>query len=250
MKLNDLKNKYLWDDRRPFIQDNVLMIPHHYSLHDKFDMPHLHSNEIFGNDNPVYIEFCSGNGEWVIEMAKSNPSINWIAVECKFKRVSKIWSKMKNNGLDNLFIVYGKAEEFCKYYTSKQSIENLFINFPDPWFKKKHAKHRLIQQSFVEQLATICNPGGCILIVTDNSPYRDQIIDEMRLHNSWENVFDDPFYKKEYENYGSSFFHKLWISLGRDIHYMKFRRKSEQRDSNPRPSGPKPDALAKLRYAP
>jgi len=223
MRPKDLPIFFKWEERRPMLYDGILAIPQYYEEHENWAIPSI--EKIFGNGNSIQVEFCSGNGEWIAALANDNPHINWIAVECQFKRIRKIWSKKKNHSLDNLLIVSGKAEDFCHHYLTEESISNLYINFPDPWPKRRHADHRLIKAPFTNRLAQVTRSGGSALFVTDDGPYCEQIIEEMQKCPSWQPSFSDPFYVGEYEAYGESYFHRLWKKVGRKIRYIQFERR-------------------------
>ena len=107
---------YKFENREPCIFDRVIFIPEYYFHHKEFLFPEFSSQEMFGNNNPVHVEFCSGNGEWIIKKALENPNINWIASEIKFKRVRKIWVKLKQLNLQNIIIAFGDANDFINFY--------------------------------------------------------------------------------------------------------------------------------------
>ena len=88
MKPKDLKSPYKWEGRCPLLQDRVFYVPGYYHKHRAELFPSW--QELFGNDHPVCIEYCSGNGEWIIHKAQSHPEINWVAVELNFDQVEKI----------------------------------------------------------------------------------------------------------------------------------------------------------------
>ena len=213
MKPKDLKCPFRWDTRRPLLQGNVLFVPEYYQDHTSFKMPPF--NEIFGNDKPIAIEFCSGNGEWIAQKAIDHPEINWIACEIQFKRVRKIWSKSQNRGLENLFVVCGDGLTFSRYYVGDASVEKIFVNFPDPWPKERHAKHRIIQEPFAKELRRISKPGAEITFVTDDAPYALQMQSVMQ---GWSG--DAPQIIDE--SHGPSFFDRLWRSKGRQIQMLKY----------------------------
>lgn len=179
-------------------------------------------SEVFGNRNEIQIEFCSGNGEWIANLALENPQINFIAVEWQFKRAAQIWAKKKNRNLANLLIIYGKAEDFCEHYLKEGSISKIFINFPDPWPKTRHAKNRLIKAPFTHRMGKIAAEGCKAMIVTDDKTYTQQVVDEMAGSNCWKACYEAPFYRHDVKNYGSSFFNRLWEEKGKEIHYIEF----------------------------
>ncbi|MCK4934089.1 MAG: tRNA (guanine(46)-N(7))-methyltransferase TrmB [Simkaniaceae bacterium] len=224
MRPKDLKFPFSWEKRHPLISKGVLYVPEYYKNHDQFLMPPFEDASLFGNDQKVFIEFCSGNGEWIFNKALENPKINWIAVEMQFKRVRKIFSKRENAGLSNLFIVAGEALTFMRSYLKDDSCHAAYVNFPDPWPKDRHAKHRLIRESFALELGRILAPFGTAEFVTDDLTYAKQMMGVMAKLPIWSNVEKLPF-----DNYGTSFFERLWRQKGRVINHLKY---SNQKNVN------------------
>ena len=89
------------------------------------------------------------------------------------------------------------------------------MNFPDPWPKERHAKHRLIQSSFQKELYRTVKKGGSVTLVTDSTPYLEQMEREM---GEWAPK------KEDFTNYGGSYFKRLWLSMGLEIHYLCYER--------------------------
>src|SRR5579863_3755958 len=140
MRPKHLKSPFPWEGRRPMIHDRILYVPEYYDHHGDYQFPGWLSAEVFGREAPIEVEYCSGNGAWIVEKALKDPSRNWVAVEMQFERVRKIWSKIHNLNLKNLLVVCGEALTFTRYYVPKGSFAAAYVNFPDPWPKAKHAK--------------------------------------------------------------------------------------------------------------
>lgn len=222
MKPKDLKYPYRWEERRALVADRVWFIPDYYDRHGEWTFPGFEEASFFGNRAPVWIEYCAGNGLWITEKAAKEPEKNWIAVEWQFERARKIWSKIKNQGLTNLMVVCGEALTFTRFYLPDRSIAGAYVNFPDPWPKGKHAKHRLIQSPFVAELARIIVPAGETTFVTDDADYCAQICSEMGRSPSWSSSFPAPHFVTDWPNYGTSFFDALWRGKGCTIRYMNY----------------------------
>src|ERR1700723_523011 len=107
MRPKNLKCPFTWKTRRPMIHDRVLYVPEYYDKHSEFVFPGWENPEVFERAAPIEAEYCAGNGAWIVEKATRHPERNWVAVEIQFDRVRKIWSKVQNLGLKNLFIVCG-----------------------------------------------------------------------------------------------------------------------------------------------
>lgn len=220
MRPKNLKPPFGWEERRPLLQEGVLFVPPYFDKHGEWK----DETGVFSPDQSIFLEYCSGNGDWVIEKALQNPKTSWIAVEKKFERVRKIWSKMHNLQVKNLLIVCGEALTFTRNYLPSGSIQEIFMNFPDPWPKQKHAKNRLVQAPFITELSRIVKPLGKATFVTDDYPYTSQIIQTVSRDSQWRNQFGAPFYTKEWENYGTSWFENIWRKEGREVYYMQFER--------------------------
>lgn len=220
MKPKDLKYPFPFEERRPMMGEQILYVPKYYDTHDAFLMPSF--QEIFGNSNPVHVEFCSGNGMWIFEQAKERPDVNFIAVEMDFERVRKIYAKCRNAGLSNILVVSGKAEPFIKWYVPKGSISTAYVNFPDPWPKDRHAKHRIIKAPFIEDVCTALEPCGQLHLVTDDPPYAQEM---QSVLQSVEGFQAHPLeLLPENHSYGESWFEKLWRSKGKEIFHMVYER--------------------------
>jgi len=211
--MKNLPYPYSWEDRRPLIDGGVFYLPDYYHPHKRDLLPQLSS--LFGNAYPVHIEYCSGNGEWIVNRALENPKINWIGVEKAFDRVRKIYSKACRNALKNLFIVAGEALLFSREYLRDRSVDSIYINFPDPWPKNRHAKHRLIRKPFSQELWRTLKKGGGLTLVTDHLQYLNQMKQEMR---GWSKN------RKDFSSYGSSHFQQLCLKRGATIHYLHYQR--------------------------
>jgi tRNA (guanine-N7-)-methyltransferase len=221
-----LQYPFPWEERRPALAQRVLFVPPHYEEHHLFSMPPLEDPLVFGKKGSVWVEFCSGNGDWIVERALAAPQDHFFAVEKRFDRVSKIWSRMQRHELLNLVIVCGEAFTFCRHYLPARCLAGIFVNFPDPWPKQKHAKHRLIRTEFVAAIAHLVMEGGSAEFVTDDGPYRDQMVKEMQRSTYWQSAYPAPCYVTEKEGYGSSWFQELWKKKGRELYYVQFKRNS------------------------
>jgi tRNA (guanine-N7-)-methyltransferase len=222
MKPKDLKAPFKWDERRVHYEDRVLYVPEYWDKWDTFEFPGWEA--LFGNACPLKIEYCSGNGAWVLNRAQEYPEGNWIAIEKKFVRVRKIWSKIQNHTVKNLIAICGEGMKVSRHFLAHGCAEEVFINFPDPWPKKRHAKHRLIQPPFVAELWRILREGGKVHLVTDDPDYSAWMIAVMNGHTGFKSSYPAPYYITEMSEYGTSWFDALWRSKGRTIRYHQFQK--------------------------
>lgn len=182
-------------------------------------------SSLFESSRPLHVEYCSGNGAWIAEKAKQFPDLNWVAVEKKFDRARKIWAKVKNGHLNNLLIVCGEAHLTTKLLFPSESISKAYINFPDPWPKKRHWKHRLLAVPFLGELHRALKVGSAVSFVTDDAPYSEYAITQVKSTSGFASLYPDPYFLSEDASYGSSYFEELWRSQGRQVRYHLFGKK-------------------------
>ena len=121
---------------------------------------------IFNNNNPIHLEIGMGKGDFIIGMALKYPNINFIGLE-KFDSVLvKATKKLEDLNIPNLKVIWYDAETIDEVF--EKEIYTLYLNFSDPWPKKKHAKRRLTHESFLKRYDSIFKNGNAIIMKTDN----------------------------------------------------------------------------------
>lgn len=224
MKPEDLTSPFTWEKRHILVQDRVWYVPDEYDNFASFSFPGWSHSSFFAQERPICLEYCSGNGAWIAAKAQAQPEYNWVGIEQKFDRVRKIWSKVKNLQLSNLLAVCGEGYRITHHYIPNGSVHSVFINFPDPWPKRRHAKHRIVQEPFIEEVRRILQMGGVLTMVTDDTGYSQFMIEVMHHFAGFESLFARPFYVTDYPSYGASYFEDLWRQKGRVIRYHAFRK--------------------------
>ncbi len=117
----------------------------------------------------VWVEVGCGKGKFTAETAAANPDVLLIAVERCREAMVVAMEKARDLGLQNVYYIdmdVAKIEEIF----AEGEIDRLFINFPDPWPRKKNAKRRLTHRSFLEKYCRVVRPDGEIHFKTDNAP--------------------------------------------------------------------------------
>ncbi len=225
MRPKDLKYPFQGKKKHVLVADRVLYVPQEeQNESEDVAFPNWSDPSIFEAQRPVCIEYCSGNGDWIANRARLESQCNWIAVEKKFDRVRKIWSKIKNGALPNLLAVCAEGFALTKRWIPDEAVQAVYINFPDPWPKRRHAKNRIVQDLFIAELRRILLVNGTLTIATDDPVYSEAILALMRQTAGFESLFPHPFYATEYGDYGSSYFEALWREKGKCIYYHSFKK--------------------------
>ena len=133
-------------------------------------------DQIFSNNYPMKLEIGFGNGSFIIDMAMREPRTNFIGLDMYHKGIRKTITRAEKRLIENIHIVYGDARNRTQSAFQNETLEAIYINFPDPWPKKRHIKRRLITASFVETLSNQLVSSGELRIATDSETYaRDML---------------------------------------------------------------------------
>ena len=153
-------------------------------------IPHL--KDIFNDfTKPLHLDIGCGSGDFLMNLAKNNKNWNYIGLEIREKLVAKSKSKLKDESIDNLFFAYGNAEyliEDCIGKFPVDVVSSVSFNFPDPWFKKKHHKRRVVQPLLINKISQLMANGGYISIKSDVEElfeYMDLIITNSKIFNTY-----------------------------------------------------------------
>ena len=123
--------------------------------------------EIFGNDHPIHVEVGGGKGAFVSGMAKANPEINYIGIDIQKSVLSYALDKVLATDVSNIKLLWVDGSDLTDYFEEGE-IDRLYLNFSDPWPKKRHEKRRLTYQSFLATYQQILPENGEIHFKTDN----------------------------------------------------------------------------------
>ncbi len=153
MRLRNVKNK------------EEIMNDSSYLIRDPF--PYCGKwKEVFSNNHPIYIEIGMGKGQFIIENAKKYPNINFIGIEKYDSVIAKACQRAEVEKLDNLVLVRGDALEIDRMFNHE--ISRIYLNFSDPWPKKRHHLRRLSSSVFLEKYEKIFVKDKIIEMRTDN----------------------------------------------------------------------------------
>ena len=178
-------------------------------------------HEVFGNDNPIYLEIGAGKGDFIIEMAKANPNINFIALEMNTNAFVIASRKIVEEELTNVIGLVDYAEDLEEAF-DKGEIDRIYINFSTPWPKTKHHKRRLSHPRFLEVYEKVIKPGAIIEQKTDNREFFD---DSLKYYENFGmKVLETSFDLDEADSIVTEYERK-WRDRDMPIHYAKARFK-------------------------
>lgn len=181
--------------------------------------------EIFGNENPVYLEIGCGKGKFIMSRAKACPDKNFIAVEGQSAVALRVLEKAAAVQQRNLRIFIDFVNDLTDYF-EKGELAGIYLNFSDPWPKARHAKRRLTYHKRLQNYKSIIAEGGNVEFKTDNDGLFEFTLEEIEagefeiiemtrdLHSPEnEGLYETAGYTTEYED--------KFSAVGKNINYVK-----------------------------
>ena len=150
----------------------------------------------------LHLDIGCAAGEFLFDLALVNTSWNYLGIEIREKLVKTSKLKVREREIKNLYFVFGNANNIlndakCKFII--KNIKSISLNFPDPWFKKRHYKRRVIQPEFINILSNSLQKGSLIFIKTDVKDLFDYMDCTISSNINFKNID-----KKDF-NYSKSF---------------------------------------------
>ena len=174
---------------------------------------------------PLVVEIGFGRGEFLVDLATGAPDVAHLGVEYSTKRVLKLARRVARLPLENLRLLCARAESVVEDLLAPASVAAFWVNFPDPWPKKRHIRRRLIQPRVVELLANRLIPGGGLHVATDHAGYAEQIDAVLAAQPQLENAYaPDPWRCQVAERLPTAY-ELEWLAEGRPLHFWHYRRR-------------------------
>lgn len=116
---------------------------------------------------PLSLDIGCGRGEYILQMAQLKPDWNWLGLEIREPLVNSAIAAQRSLNLHNLHYIFCNANTSLAGLLPHHKIQQLTIQFPDPWFKRRQHKRRVVQPQLVQDLAALLVPGAQILLQSD-----------------------------------------------------------------------------------
>jgi tRNA (guanine-N7-)-methyltransferase len=141
----------------------------------EFQESELNLETLFPSKQPIVMEIGYGMGEATWQIAKANPSTNYLGVEVHMPGVGKLMARLNEYELTNVRLAERDVFEVFYYMIKDSSLDGVHLFFPDPWPKKRHFKRRIVNERFLNDVYAKLKPGGYLHIATDWVPYAEWI---------------------------------------------------------------------------
>jgi tRNA (guanine-N7-)-methyltransferase len=180
-----------------------------------------------GPTAPLVVELGFGRGEFLLHLAAGAPEVAHLGVELSHKRVLKLARRLARTELRNVRLVEARAELVVRECLSPGSVQAFWVNFPDPWPKKRHHRRRLLQPELVKELAVRLAPGGELHVATDHVAYAEAIHLALSGEPLLENAAAPAAWLAEVPGRKPTAYELEWRAEGRPLHFLEYRRRRE-----------------------
>lgn len=143
----------------------------------------------FGREAPRVAELGFGRPHFLCELAAELPDHDVIGIEWKARHVSMAQARAQREGLRNVCAVHGNAWMLFGSFFAPESLVGIHLNFPDPWWKSKHRKRRIVSEPFARLLASRLKPGGRLLIQTDVASMLEEYLERLEMEPTLQNPY-------------------------------------------------------------
>ena len=185
--------------------------------------------EIFGNDNPIYIEIGMGKGQFLLTLAKQNPEINYIGIERYSSVLLRALEKFDTEEfceLKNIRFICMNAFELPEVFEYGE-VEKIYLNFSDPWPKSRHSDRRLTSPKFFGQYDQVLAKDGVVEFKTDNRGLFEFSLESVE-EAGWKllcHTFDLHHYESMNAGNVMKEYEEKFSSMGNPIHKLIATRK-------------------------
>lgn len=186
--------------------------------------------QVFGNTNPIHIEVGMGKGQFITELARRNPDINYVGIERYTSVLFRALQKREalEEDLPNLVYLCVDAKDLPEIF-GKGEVAKIYLNFSDPWPKERHARRRLTSREFLGRYHEILAPDGVVEFKTDNRGLFDFSLEEQK-EAGWELLlctYDLHHDKELMEGNIMTEYERKFSNLRNPIHKMIIRREKK-----------------------
>ena len=176
-----------------------------------------------GKGGQRILELGSGWGEFCVSWMENHPEDSYVAFEVKGDRIRRLTRNLDRREIGGVRILPVNFSWFLEELLPEKSFDWIIVNFPDPWPKKRHWKHRLVQGDFPDRMKRLLRPGGVIHLATDYGPYARKMLSLFRKRSDFAPVYPWPHYlRSRPANWPSTRFEEMQTEIGKIPYYQRW----------------------------
>lgn len=195
---------------------------------DHADQAPLDPVALFGRHAPLRLEVGFGHGRFLSQMAAAHPEEDFLGVEAKDLRTTKTAHKSLQLAAHNVRLFTDEAHHFVRFRLPAACLHRCYVLFSDPWPRQRHRRRRLINRSFLLDLAHACAPGARLVIATDTHNYAMLILAHLStLPGLWHNRYRPAGYRFDIPTRFPTIFEQVKKAEGHRIAYLLLERSAQ-----------------------
>ncbi len=217
------KGKTMRASQHAYLDNDLAKLsPGPISWDDNPDRAQLNLQKLFG-DADLWLEIGFGGGEHLVHMAGRYPDIGLIGCEPYINGVAMLLGKIRKANVDNLRVHPGDVRDLFDVLPDR-SLAKVFLNYPDPWPKKRHHRRRFVTPEHLEPLSRVMKPGAELRVATDIADYVRQTIEQVPRHGFVWTAERPADWRAPWDDWVSTRYEQKALREGRVPHYLTFRR--------------------------
>jgi tRNA (guanine-N7-)-methyltransferase len=172
---------------------------------------------------PLHVELGSGHGGFALATSTARPELNFVALEQRKRFADQTRARAAVRGLKNLLVLQGDAQREVLRLFNEGSVDALYVHFPDPWWKRRHLKRRLVEPRTAGLLLTRLKPGGVLDLRTDVLERAVEMRDVLE-GMGFENLAGRGRFSERAEGEIPSTREKRYLASGLPVYRLRLRR--------------------------
>ena len=175
-------------------------------------------NSLFSRSAPLVLEVGFGDGRYLEHLAAAHPEWNLLGAEVSLGSVWRAYRRMKRCKIEHVRLYKGSAQFLVRDIIPEGALDRIYVNFPDPWPRKKHRKNRLLQVPFFHTVSSRLREGGSLFLTTDHAEYYAFSVEEAGASACFDVIPGSPPPATLETKYA-----RKWREQKRDIFHAEFR---------------------------
>lgn len=173
---------------------------------------------------PLIVEIGFGYGHFLRHLSATYPDAMIVGVEIANECLEHVERQLDRGDMPNVRVVFARAETALYHLFEAASIDQIHVNFPDPWFKSRHERRRLMQRANIEVMVSRLKPGGMLYLATDIREYADMSDEALHETPGLVNTLDVPWTAEALPGRILTKYERKALAAGRTCHYFAYRR--------------------------
>lgn len=179
---------------------------------------------LFGAERQLILEIGFGYGAFLLHLGRQNPDANVIGLEIAGECLRAVEKNLERSGLTNVRLIQSTAEMALNHLFTPQSLTQIHINFPDPWFKKRHSRRRLMQRDTLDAMVSRLQPNAMLYLATDIIEYAEMSSELFAATPGLDNTLSAPWTNVAIPGRIVTKYEGKALQEGRACYYFAYRR--------------------------